>query len=151
MKDYSHQQEALGLCFAISPLPGLTWQEILALSSLIFVHKGQTGLGAGSAVGVKANGAAWTGQQGSEKGKECLHSSSLTSQLPRPKGGHVELDRFEKPCDIPLQIFPTSPNARAPDPLSFQVRKPIFAHGGYRGLGSASHGKTLWGRFIHLE
>lgn len=44
---------ALGLCSAISPLPGLIGLKMLAISSLIFVLKGQIKSRAGRAMGVK--------------------------------------------------------------------------------------------------
>lgn len=124
----------MGLCLAISPFPGLIWQEILAISSPTFVHKGHT-----RSEGRHHN--VDQCQQGSLPGlckkplrrEGCLHSSSLTSQLSQPKGDHMELGRFEKPCDIPLQIFPISPHASLTDTLRFQAQKPIFYHGGCRG------------------
>lgn len=125
----------MGLCLANSPLPGLIWQEILTISSLIFVHKGHA-----RSEGRQHN--VDQGQRGSLPGlckkalrreEGCLHSSSLTSQLSKPKGDHMELGRFEKPCDIPFQIFPTLPYAKVSDPFSFQVQKPNFDHGGCRG------------------
>ena len=44
---------ALGLCSAISLLPGLMGLKMLAISSLIFVLKGQIKSRAGRAMGVK--------------------------------------------------------------------------------------------------
>ena len=53
VKGCSHGQVALGLCSAISPLPGMLRANILAISSLIFVLKGQTKSRVGRAIGVK--------------------------------------------------------------------------------------------------
>ena len=53
VKSCSHGQVALGLCSAISPLPGLMGLKILAISSLIFVLKGQIKSRAGRAMEVK--------------------------------------------------------------------------------------------------
>lgn len=157
MKGYSHRQEALGFCTAISPLPGLIWQEILAVSSLISVHKEKpTSEVRQRNVGEDQwdhlpRGAPLSEKSLWERKRDVLLQVHWPPQSSRHKGSHMDLDRFEGPCDIPSSIFPTSPHARVSDPLSFHVLKPICNYGGYRRLGSASYRKTLWGGFIHLH
>lgn len=145
VKGCSHEQAALGLCSGISPLPGLIRQEIVAISS--HSGKGSHGLGQAEQWGLRPSSALW-GKAPRKEGLGCP-SSSLPSQQSRPKGDHVELDRFERMCTSPSGTFPTSPHARVSDPLSFQVLKPIYTHKDCRKLGSASHGKILWGKCIH--
>lgn len=148
MKGCSHRQEVLGLRSAMSPLPGLIRQEIWGISSLISVSKGQPrSEGRQSNESRPMRPPAWSSSALWEKGQRCLPRGHWPHSRP---GGHVELDRFKRPRDIPSSIFLTLPHARVSHPLNFQVLKRTCNHGGYEGLRSGSHGKTLWGRFIHL-
>lgn len=78
VKGCSHEQEALGLCSAISPLPGLIRQEIVAISSPS--GRGSHGLGQAEQWGLRPTRPPEelsALREGSEKGRARLSFKSI--------------------------------------------------------------------------